>query len=100
MPDPFKREISGALKATIAAHGPITEEWVGSAAKRIAGMLRAEMKRERDAIARTTPKQDRPATNEIVNWGLPQVFSHPGMDQPLADRTLLPTSNQAPVLIT
>ena len=29
------RMISGALKNTITAHGPITREWVGSAAKRV-----------------------------------------------------------------
>ena len=54
--DRFKREIAGALKATIKAHGPITEGGISSATKRIAGALRSEMKRERDAIAKTTPR--------------------------------------------
>lgn len=53
----FEREIAGALKNTINAHGPITEEWVASAAKRIKHALRESMKRERDAIAKTTPKK-------------------------------------------
>ena len=29
------RVISGALKSCIDAHGPITKEWLGSAAKRV-----------------------------------------------------------------
>lgn len=53
----FEREIGGALKSTIDAHGPITEQWVGSAAKRIAAAPRNEMKRERDVIARSEPKK-------------------------------------------
>ena len=57
--DQFKREIAGALKATIKVHGPITERDISSATKRIAGALRNEMKRERDAIAKTTPRLPR-----------------------------------------
>ena len=34
------KRIVGALKSTIIAHGPITLEWIGSAAKRIEGALR------------------------------------------------------------
>lgn len=33
------RKISGALKQTINAHGPITKDLIGSAAKRIYGAL-------------------------------------------------------------
>lgn len=33
------KKIVGALKSTIVAHGPITLEWIGSAAKRIQGAL-------------------------------------------------------------
>ena len=54
--DPFTREIAGALKATINDHGPIDQEQVGSAAKRIASQLREAMKRERDLIAQSQPK--------------------------------------------
>jgi hypothetical protein len=55
----FEREIAGALKNTIDAHGPITEDWIPSAAKRIKHALREAMKRERDAIAATTPRKAR-----------------------------------------
>lgn len=34
-----EKAIAGALRSTIDAHGPITEEWVGSAAKRITHQL-------------------------------------------------------------
>lgn len=34
------KRIVGALKSTIVAHGPITLDWIGSAAKRIQGALR------------------------------------------------------------
>jgi hypothetical protein len=37
-----ERAVSDALKMTIDAHGPITREWVGSAAKRIVALLKAE----------------------------------------------------------
>jgi len=33
----------GALKDTIKAHGPITNEWTGSAAKRVAGRIIGEL---------------------------------------------------------
>ncbi len=36
------RAITGALRTTIQDHGPITKEWVGSAAKRIHGQLKAQ----------------------------------------------------------
>lgn len=36
------RIISGALKAAIDAHGPITKELIGSATKRIVGQMAAE----------------------------------------------------------
>lgn len=36
-----ERQIAGALKSTIRAHGPIDNFWVGSAAKRIYGQLKA-----------------------------------------------------------
>lgn len=35
-----RKVIYGALKQTIDAHGPITGTWIGSAAKRITGMMR------------------------------------------------------------
>ena len=56
--DDFKREISGALKSTIAAHGPIEEADVPSATKRIAAALREAMKRERDRIAQSEPRKE------------------------------------------
>lgn len=34
-----RRVIHGALRQTINAHGPITTAWIGSAAKRIQGIL-------------------------------------------------------------
>jgi hypothetical protein len=39
------KKISGALKQTINAHGPITKELIGSASKRIFGSL-LEVKKE------------------------------------------------------
>jgi hypothetical protein len=53
----FEKEIAGALKNTIDAHGPIDLDHVPSAAKRIKHALRESIKRERDAIARTTPRR-------------------------------------------
>ena len=51
--DKLKREkiydtkrISGALKQTINAHGPITAQYIGSATKRIYGSLLDNTKRE------------------------------------------------------
>lgn len=46
--DDFKREIAGALKSTIDAHGPIDRDAIPSATKRIARAIRDEAKRERD----------------------------------------------------
>lgn len=37
---PLEGIISGSLRDTIAAHGPITRDWIGSAAKRIAAAFR------------------------------------------------------------
>lgn len=37
----LERAIVGALMDTINAHGPITRQWIGSAAKRVAGNLPA-----------------------------------------------------------
>jgi hypothetical protein len=39
--DSFARQIAGALKATINAHGPITEDAVGCATKRIQAPARS-----------------------------------------------------------
>lgn len=44
--DMFIREIGGALKSTIDAHGPITLANIGSAAKRIAGTLMITSRRK------------------------------------------------------
>lgn len=52
----LEREIAGALKQTIDAHGPITIENRSSAAKRIASAIREAIKRERDALMRTQPR--------------------------------------------
>ncbi len=40
------KRISGALKQTINAHGPITAQYIGSATKRIYGSLLDNTKRE------------------------------------------------------
>jgi uncharacterized membrane-anchored protein YjiN (DUF445 family) len=40
------KRISGALKQTIHAHGPITKEFIGSATKRIYGSLLNNEKKE------------------------------------------------------
>ncbi len=40
MASDLERIIAGALRAAIKDHGPITLEWIGSAAKRVAGQLR------------------------------------------------------------
>ena len=37
--DSAERTIIGALRAAIRDHGPVTPEWIGSAAKRILGNL-------------------------------------------------------------
>ncbi len=44
--DPMVKDICGALNSCIAAHGPITASLIGSAAKRIAGALRASRKQK------------------------------------------------------
>lgn len=40
----LERHIIGALKSTIHYHGPITREWVGSAAKRIMGAIKTYLR--------------------------------------------------------
>lgn len=55
----FVREVSGALKATINAHGPIGVDNIPSATKRVTHALREAMKRERDRIMTTQPRQVR-----------------------------------------
>ena len=40
------KRISGALKQTINAHGPITSQFIGSATKRIHGALLSNIKKE------------------------------------------------------
>ena len=54
--DQFKREIAGALRSTIEAHGPIKERDIGSATKRISAALREAIKRERDQLMKTEPR--------------------------------------------
>ncbi len=54
--DKFKRDIAGALREAINAHGPITPELIGSATKRVAAGIRGSLKRERDLIAASTPR--------------------------------------------
>jgi hypothetical protein len=54
----FVREVSGALKATINAHGPIDVDNIPSATKRVTHALREAMKRERDRMMRTQPRKD------------------------------------------
>ena len=46
-----ERRIAGALRTAIGAHGPITAEWIGSAAKRVESTLRrAYFDRKRSAV--------------------------------------------------
>jgi hypothetical protein len=40
------KKISGALKQTLNAHGPITKQFIGSATKRIHGALLSNVKEE------------------------------------------------------
>lgn len=52
--DELLRTICGSLKSCIDSHGPITKEWVGSAAKRIVGLVgvkAAEVARLRAQLA-------------------------------------------------
>ena len=56
MTDPFERQIAGAVKDAINAHGAITHENSGSASKRIASLIREAIKRERDELFTTEPK--------------------------------------------
>lgn len=48
------KRISGAIKNTIHAHGPITKELIGSATKRILGSLLQEEKKEKSFINKIT----------------------------------------------
>lgn len=41
----LRRQAVGALKSAINDHGPITKELIGSAAKRVNGMLKQERKK-------------------------------------------------------
>lgn len=36
----LERLLAGAMKSCIDAHGPITRDWTGSAAKRMIGLLK------------------------------------------------------------
>lgn len=36
----FEKRITDALRQTIAVHGPITKEWIGSASKRIIATIK------------------------------------------------------------
>jgi hypothetical protein len=58
-PRQLEREIAGALRSTIHAHGPITEDFIGSATKRIALAIREVAKRERDRLMTTQPRTRR-----------------------------------------
>ncbi len=42
----IRRLVAGGLRETIRAHGPITTLLIGSATKRIVGMLSARQKRD------------------------------------------------------
>ena len=53
----LEKEIAGALKRTIDAHGPISKDYIGSATKRIAAAIREAAKRERDRLMTTTPRR-------------------------------------------
>lgn len=64
MSDPFTRAILGALKSTIDAHGPISADDVSSAAKRVSAALREVIKRERDLLLATQPR-NRPLITSI-----------------------------------
>lgn len=43
----LESRLAGALKNTIDAHGPITKDWVASAAKRMYGTLKALAREQR-----------------------------------------------------
>lgn len=45
----IERLVAGALRSCIEAHGPITPEWIGSAAKRVISQLKAEERRKRES---------------------------------------------------
>jgi hypothetical protein len=63
--DDFKREIAGALRSTIDAHGPITADEISSATKRVAGMIREQLKRERDVILQTSGRTRPPMPPQV-----------------------------------
>jgi hypothetical protein len=54
--DRFEKNIAGALKSVVDAHGPIDRASIPSAAKRIASGIRDSIKRERDILIRSEPK--------------------------------------------
>lgn len=71
------RQVQGALRNTIQAHGPITEAWIGSAAKRIAknvahriGALEEERLVLRDIAAGRFKTQHIPSARSI-RYGVP-----------------------------
>jgi len=51
----LERRIAGALRSTVDAHGPITKQWVGSAAKRVVSEIKVleREERKRDERLRT-----------------------------------------------
>lgn len=53
MPDELARAIAGALKQTIDAHGPISQDGIPSATKRLSHALREALRHERDRILGT-----------------------------------------------
>lgn len=54
--DDFKRQVVGAIRSAIDAHGPITDDNADSAGKRIANAIQADIKTERDRLMTTQPK--------------------------------------------
>lgn len=58
----WESAIAGALKQAIDAHGPITKEWIGSAAKRIVGLAKAwrqdELTQARTALGEVRAERD------------------------------------------
>lgn len=71
--DQFKKDIAGALRDTIHAHGPITEQHIGSATKRIAAGIRNSLKRERDVIAASEPKRGLTRETPAETGASPQI---------------------------
>lgn len=60
-----ERLIVGALRDCIHAHGPITEAWLGSAAKRVIGALKTHRhNQERDRFWKSV----RECAEEVSSW--------------------------------